>query len=221
MHDTAISNIKRFIDTYLKHDKDDDPPQKTLIEIGSQSYLDQFNFRELITSHHIKYIGLDCQAGENVDIVMQDPYKIPMEDHSIDYVISTSCFEHLEFFWLMFLEIMRVLKDGGLFYLNAPSNGAFHRFPVDCWRFYPDSANALAKWSKYNGIECEVLEQYTSLRENDLWFDYIAIFHKGTNNNYDKRIIHKFNHYINGSTSPNINVFKNLLHYINVCPNPF
>ena len=30
-----------------------------------------------------------------------------------------------------------------LFYLNAPSNGEFHRYPVDCWRFYPDAGGAL------------------------------------------------------------------------------
>lgn len=42
-----------------------------------------------------------------------------------DVVVSSSCVEHVEFFWLMFNEVMRVLKPDGLFYLNAPSNGEF------------------------------------------------------------------------------------------------
>jgi SAM-dependent methyltransferase len=70
-------------------------------------------------------------------------YKLPFADGSVDVVLSSSCFEHSEFFWLLFLEILRVLRPEGLFYLNAPSNGPFHRYPVDCWRFYPDSGNAL------------------------------------------------------------------------------
>ena len=86
-------------------------------------------------------------------------------------------------FWITFLEIMRVLKPHGLFYLNAPSNGPFHRFPVDCWRFYPDSGNALVNWAKRNGIGARLLESYTSFQRCDtgepgIWNDLIAVILK-------------------------------------------
>ena len=42
-------------------------------------------------------------------------------NNSIDIVVSISTFEHTEFFWETFLEILRVLKPNGLFFLNAPS----------------------------------------------------------------------------------------------------
>ena len=36
-----------------------------------------------------------------------------------------------------------MLRPAGLFYLNAPSNGDFHRYPVDCWRIMPDGMRYL------------------------------------------------------------------------------
>ena len=79
-------------------------------------------------------------------MVLDDPYHLPLASESVDVVVSSSRFEHVEFFWLMFNEVLRVFKPDGLFYLNAPSNGEFHRYPVDCWRFYPDAAQALVNW---------------------------------------------------------------------------
>jgi SAM-dependent methyltransferase len=198
MHDTSIKNCQRFISNYVAND------EKKLVEIGSKSYHGQFSFKQLMPKE-VKYIGVDFQSGLNVDVVLEDPYIIPIDDNSIDYVISSSCFEHSEFFWTTFLEIMRILKPGGIFYMNAPSNGAFHRYPVDCWRFYPDSGLALSRWSKHNGIDCELLEQYTSNKENDIWFDYVSVFVKGSDPSiFQKgRIIDNFNDYSNGTVYPN------------------
>jgi SAM-dependent methyltransferase len=206
MHLTAEQNARRFFDTYVNQSD-----QAKILEIGSQ--LGGFNIRSLAPTTST-YIGIDLEEALGVDVVLTDEYKFPFESNSFDYVISSSCFEHIEFFWLSFLEIMRILKPGGLFYLNAPSNGAFHRYPVDCWRFFPDSGFALARWSKYNQIECEVLEQYTSNNETDIWSDYVVIFSKGiTTQTPESRILHTFNNYTNGSIYPghqimNINTWK-------------
>ena len=70
---------------------------------------------------------MDFQQARGVDVVLDDPYKLPLDDASVDIVVSSSCFEHSEMFWLVFLEVMRVLKSDGLFYLNAPSAGSFHQ----------------------------------------------------------------------------------------------
>ena len=81
-------------------------------------------------------------------------------------------------FWVLFLEIMRILKPHGLLYLNAPSNGVFHRYPVDCWRFYPDSGRALVTWAKRNGMNPALLESFISEQVGDQWNDFVAIFVK-------------------------------------------
>lgn len=195
MHKTAEENARRFFDTYVNNKNGD------FLEIGS--YLSSFNIRSL-APHNSNYVGVDLGAGPGVDIVLTDPYKLPFDNNSFDFVISSSCFEHSEFFWLTYMEVMRVLKPMGLFYLNAPSNGDFHRFPVDCWRFFPDSGNALSNWSRHNGMNTAVVEQYTSGRGNDIWCDYVSIFIKDvdTIKNYPNRIVTNFNDYTNGSVYP-------------------
>jgi SAM-dependent methyltransferase len=198
MHITAEQNARRFFNTYVNN------KNGNFLEIGS--YLSFFNIRSLAPNGS-NYLGVDLGAGPGVDIVLTDPYVLPFDDNSFDFVISSSCFEHSEFFWLTYMEIIRVLKPSGLFYLNAPSNGDFHRYPVDCWRFFPDSGNALSNWSKRNGYNTEVLEQYTSNKGNDIWCDYVSIFIKdiGTIDNYKNRIINTFNDFTNGSVYPHKN----------------
>jgi SAM-dependent methyltransferase len=171
MHSTAMQNCQSFFDAYTpvltarQHVK--------VIEIGSQNV--NGTLRDTCPSH-FEYIGVDFQDAKGVDLVLQDPYLLPFENESVDVVLSSSCFEHSEMFWLVFLEILRVLKPNGLFYLNAPSTGSFHRYPVDCWRFYPDSGMALVNWAKKSGINAALLESYTQKSRD--WQDYVAVFLK-------------------------------------------
>ena len=95
-------------------------------------------------------------------MVLDDPYTLPFADESVDIVVSTSCLEHSEMFWLSFLEMLRVLRPTGLLYLNVSSNGNFHRYPVDCWRFYPDSGVAMVCWARRNG--CRRVRQGPAVR---------------------------------------------------------
>ena len=45
------------------------------------------------------YTGLDIIDGPNVDVVLSDPYEYPLESSRVDFIISSSSFEHTEFFW--------------------------------------------------------------------------------------------------------------------------
>ena len=138
--------------------------------------------------------------GKNVDIVIDDPYALPFKDNTFDIVISSSCFEHADMFWVTFLEILRILKPNGLFYLNTPSNGDFHYYPIDSWRFYPHAGTSLSKWGNRNGYNTTLLESFISYQNNDIWNDFVAIFLKDKNyqHEYKHRIIHKHNHFFNG-----------------------
>ena len=126
----------------------------------------------------VAYTGLDLEPGRGVDLVLDDPYRYPFADGSFDLVVSTSCFEHDPMFWLTFLETLRVVRDGGIVYINAPSNGHYHRHPWDNWRFYPDASVALEMWGRRSGYQVHALESFIMTRCGP-WNDYVMIFAKG------------------------------------------
>ena len=95
-------------------------------------------------------------------------------------MLASSIYEHDEFFWLSFLEALRILKPGGFLYLSLPSNGYFHQYPNDYWRFYPDAGIALAKWGQRNDFDVTLLESFVGRRKGDIWNDFVAIFEKGS-----------------------------------------
>ena len=118
MHLSALQSFRDFQETYLNHL--DDKNLKKVIEIGSLSV--NSNVKDIVSTN-FNYIGLDIAEGPNVDIVLEDPYKLPFNDNSIDVVLSISTFEHTDFFWVTFLEILRVLKPEGLFFLRTACVG--------------------------------------------------------------------------------------------------
>jgi SAM-dependent methyltransferase len=174
----------------------------TIVDIGSQ---DVNGSLRNVAPAEAKYIGLDFVEGTGVDAVLSDPYVLPLPDACADAVVCSSCFEHSEFFWLVFLEIMRILKPDGVFYLNAPSNGYFHRYPVDCWRFYPDAGHALVSWGKRNGmVDLMLLESFIGERsQHDVWHDFVAVFLKDGRyaSKYPKRIFRQLESFSNGYSS--------------------
>jgi hypothetical protein len=80
-------------------------------------------------------------------------------------------------FWLVFLEALRILRPNGILYLNAPSNGDFHRYPIDAWRFYPDSGRALAAWGRRSGFNTILMESLIGPRPaGGVFNDFVAVF---------------------------------------------
>lgn len=202
MHPSSFKNAEAFFTVYAK--KLNNP---IIVDIGAQ---DVNGSLKSVAPKNSKYIGVDFVAGKGVDVVLDDPYKLPFESNSVDIVISNSCFEHSEMFWLIFLEIIRVLKPTGLFYLNVPSNGPFHRYPVDCWRFYPDSGNALVKWANMHNNNSVLVESFISKRYKSVWNDYVAIFLKDRThlNIYAERVVHVKTDFYNGVLTDSTKIIK-------------
>jgi SAM-dependent methyltransferase len=134
-------------------------------------------YRPLFSQPNWKYRGVDVRAGPNVDVVLRHPYDWhEIESCTADLIVSGQTFEHVEFFWLTWLEIARILRPGGLMFLIAPSRGPEHRHPVDCWRFFPDAYKALAK---YGGLELlEVTTDWPDSHPDSMWGDTVGVFRK-------------------------------------------
>lgn len=201
MHPTAMMNAERFFKTYLKPDH----PGYFVIEVGSQIVPHAKASLRDVCPKNTEYVGVDFVSGNGVDIVLTDPYQLPFADDSVDVCLASSVFEHSEMFWVLFLEILRILKPEGLFYLNVPSNGYFHRFPVDCWRFYPDSGTALVNWARRNELNPALLESYISIQNSDVWNDFVAVFIKDEKraNAHPARITDTLRDFFNGRVHGN------------------
>lgn len=170
MHDTAREFGGLFFSCYWKDEFTD------ILDVGSS---DIGGTLRDVAPAGARYTGIDMVAGPGVDVVLEDSTKFPFPDDTFDAVVSTSCLEHDVMFWVTFLEMLRVAKNGGYVYLDVPSNGMFHRYPVDCWRFYPDAGIALEKWAGRHGMRGTLLESFIADRRRDQWNDCVMVFGKG------------------------------------------
>ena len=167
MHASSLENMWRCYSKYVAGGPLEARSGTVVLDLGSSDV--NGSYREIFARAPFRYIGADLAPGAGVDIVLADPYQIPFPDGSIDIVISGQAFEHCEFFWRLFEEMMRVLRSDGLIFLIAPSAGPIHRYPVDCFRFYPDAFGALAKHA--GGVLVE-----SWLDDRGPWRDLVGVF---------------------------------------------
>ncbi len=162
MHPSSLENMQRCLSWYGP------TTSKRVVDIGGTSV--NGSYRDIFVDTS-EFLCLDLQAGPGVDVVLDDPYVLPLSDQSVDIVISGQMLEHCAHFWRVFTEIARVLKPEGLIFMIAPSAGPIHRYPVDCYRFYPDAYQALADWSGLRLVHCWH-------DERGPWRDLVGVFQK-------------------------------------------
>jgi SAM-dependent methyltransferase len=143
MHKSSLQEMQLFFDKHLKQLTD-----IKILDVGSAKVDNDGlqTYKDLLKDfNNIKYIGIDLQAGVNVDQVIDNPYCWPFKYNSFDVVISGQCLEHVENIFKWFHEIYRVLKANGMCCIIAPWIWPEHRYPIDCWRILPDGMTTLFK----------------------------------------------------------------------------
>ena len=171
MHVSSYQHMTDLVSRYLA-------PESALSVVDIGSYDVNGSYRTLFGNPLWSYVGVDLESGPGVDMVLSSPYTLPLASASVDLVISGQAFEHVENFWMSWLEMLRVLKPGGMIFLIAPSRGPEHRYPQDCWRFYPDGYRALARYAG-----CELIEVTTDWEPHpdpgsSAWGDTVGVFRK-------------------------------------------
>jgi SAM-dependent methyltransferase len=167
MHASSLENMYLCFERFIVGSALEQQERVSVLDVGGSDY--NGSYREVFADPRFAYTAADITDGPGVHLVIQDPYRLPLEDRSVDIVISGQMLEHCEFFWLAFGEMVRVLRPGGFIFLIAPSSGPEHRYPVDCYRFYPDAYRALARYAN-----CAVLDIW--LDERGPWRDLVGVF---------------------------------------------
>jgi SAM-dependent methyltransferase len=122
-----------------------------VLEIGSR----------LVTGDHFKpyfskadYVGFDIYPGKNVDVV-GDAHKLSTyfpKEEKFDVIYSSAVFEHFAMPWLVAIEISKLLKTGGMLYVETHFSFSSHERP---WHFFQYSDMALkVLFSPALGFEC-------------------------------------------------------------------
>lgn len=173
MHQSSMQAVAGFVATHLAEHRG--RPLRVL-DLGSMDV--NGSYRQLFDDPAWTYTGVDVEAGAGVDVVLPEPYDWRrLGSRSFDVIVSGQAFEHIRFPWVTVLEVARLLRPGGLVCVVAPSSGYEHRYPVDCWRYYPDGMAALASWA-----DLELLEARTDWEPRDdhpddssLWKDTVLV----------------------------------------------
>lgn len=123
-----------------------------ILEIGSREVTGASIARERLSE--AEYIGFDYYEGNNVDIV-GDAHKLSSyfdEDDQFDIIFTSACFEHFAMPWLVSTEIAKLLKVGGIVFVETHFSYAAHERP---WNFFQFSDMGLKTlFSRALGIEC-------------------------------------------------------------------
>jgi SAM-dependent methyltransferase len=177
MHTTSRLKMEAFLAVYGVNCQG-----KTVLDIGARATkAGEYTYKVSTNNWKLTYTGLDFEKGRNVDIVPENPYIWDeLKTEQFDFVISGQAFEHNPFMWVTFCEIARVLKPGGIAFIIAPSAGLVHRFPFDCWRYYPDSWAALCTLTGLNLTESIRESSVNKLVPGSGWLDSAVVATKPT-----------------------------------------
>jgi SAM-dependent methyltransferase len=109
------------------------PPQAVIFDIGSKEVRGAYAFGS--PPRDAKVVCVDIEEGPGVDLVA-DAHDLHMvADGSVDCVTSVSVLEHVRNPQKVMQEIYRILKPGGVIYINVPFIFPFHADPYDFYRF--------------------------------------------------------------------------------------
>lgn len=127
---------------------------KSILDVGSKNW--DMTPAELVKSMRpSKYVGIDKEPGECVDIQMDvRDLTIKFGEESFDVVLCFEMLEHVEDLKMAILNIMQVLKPSGLLFLTTRTYGyPEHGYPDDFWRY---EASDLEKiFSEFHILELE------------------------------------------------------------------
>jgi SAM-dependent methyltransferase len=169
MHASSLENMWRCYRRYVAGGPLEQRAETIVLDVGGADV--NGTYREVFSNPPFRYRVADIAPGPGIDIVLGDPYRIPLAERSVDIVISGQAMEHIEFFWRTFEEMVRIVRSDGFIFLILPSSGPIHRYPVDCYRFFPDAYDALAKYAGCTRVE-------SWLDERGPWCDLVGVFRR-------------------------------------------
>lgn len=158
MHESSFKKMEELLKTFIA-------PGKKVLDVGATNTM--WNYGEAVKANGNVYKTLDWGIGADFQVNSYNWDHIPKEE--FDVVISGQSLEHDKFFWKTLENIKSILPSGGIAIIILPSCGAIHRYPVDCWRFYPDCAESFSEI-----LDAKILHVHHNTQSE--WGDLAMVF---------------------------------------------
>jgi SAM-dependent methyltransferase len=127
-HLTALRNA---LDEEFKTAMDERDPGPTLVDLGCGTMPYKEIFQPLVEH----YIGVDLPRNLQADLHFGQDGRAPLEDSSVDIILSSQVLEHVPTPQVYLGEAHRLLKPGGLLFLSTHGYWMYHPDPTDFWRW--------------------------------------------------------------------------------------
>ena len=135
----------------LQHDVYAMAPRGAIVlDVGSKSHRGRYSFRGEGTLPRI--VHLDIQHADGVTVVA-DAHQLPFADRSVDVVLSVSLLYAVRDPKQVIAEAFRVLKPGGLLYVNVPFMYPYVVDPCDFYRFSEAGITELCRTASFEPIQ--------------------------------------------------------------------
>jgi SAM-dependent methyltransferase len=147
--------VKSEIVSFIENATRQMSPGRSILDVGCGSRA----YERLFTGH--QYTGIDVaesgRESKKPDLFF-DGKNIPLSNSTVDMVLSTEVFEHVEDLDHLIKDIHRVLKPQGSLLVTVPFMWGEHEMPYDFRRF---TSVGLRDYLKRNGFEIVSQEQGT------------------------------------------------------------
>jgi SAM-dependent methyltransferase len=146
----TTKHINKIIGKYIHKDK-----QLELIDYGCGD----MPYKPLFEAVVKEYRGLDIAENDLADVHIGIDGTIPIENNSVDLVLSTQVLEHVENPAEYLSESFRILKNGGALILSTHGYWIYHPTPADYWRW---TSSGLRKIIEKAGFEIDYFKGIVS-----------------------------------------------------------
>jgi SAM-dependent methyltransferase len=85
----------------------------------------------------VEFVPADLPGNPHASLVLEADSRVPADDESVDFVLSTQVLEHVEDPALYLSECHRLLRSGGRLLLSTHGLFVYHPDPDDYWRWTP------------------------------------------------------------------------------------
>jgi SAM-dependent methyltransferase len=123
----------------------------------------------------VEYLAADLPGNPDATLTINPDGSVPVEDESVDVVISTQVLEHVSDPTQYLAECARVLRPGGQLLLSTHGFMVHHPDPVDLWRW---TCEGLREAVSRSGLEVVRFEGIMGLTATALQLLQDAVYYR-------------------------------------------